>query len=63
MFDHDAFDAPAPDPVKEAIDIFVSRIDGATSLFAQINGWVVGGAVSRVDEPATAVGDRSPGSK
>jgi hypothetical protein len=32
-----------------------------TSPFAQINGWAVGGAVSRVDADATAVGDREIG--
>jgi FAD/FMN-containing dehydrogenase len=45
----------------EVIDIFLGAIDSATSPFAQINGWAVGGAVSRVAEDATAVGDRSPG--
>jgi hypothetical protein len=29
--------------------------------FCQINGWAVGGAVSRVADDATAVGDRHPG--
>jgi hypothetical protein len=45
----------------EIIDIFVARIGAMTSPFAQINGWAVGGAVSRIDESATAVGDRAPG--
>jgi hypothetical protein len=43
------------------IDIFVNSMTSATTPFAQINGWAVGGAVSRVDPEATAVGDRSPG--
>jgi hypothetical protein len=43
------------------IDIFLGAIDSATSPLAQINGWSVGGAVSRVADDATAVGDRSPG--
>jgi FAD/FMN-containing dehydrogenase len=45
----------------EVIDIFLGAIDSATSPLAQINGWAVGGAVSRVAEDATAVGDRRPG--
>jgi hypothetical protein len=32
-----------------------------SSPFCQINGWAVGGAVSRVAPDATAVGDRDPG--
>jgi hypothetical protein len=50
-----------PTLTDEVIDIFVARIGAMTSPFAQINGWAVGGAASRVDESATAVGDRSPG--
>jgi hypothetical protein len=43
------------------IDIFLDRMGSATSPFAQINGWAVGGAVTRVAEDATAVGDRHEG--
>ena len=43
------------------IDVFLDRMANTTSPFAQINGWAVGGAVSRVDEDATAVGDRHEG--
>ena len=50
-----------PSLSADVIDIFLRAIDGATSPFAQINGWAVGGAVSRVADGATAVGDRSPG--
>jgi hypothetical protein len=50
-----------PAMTDEVIDVLVSRITAVTSPFAQINGWAVGGAVSRVDESATAVGDRAPG--
>ena len=32
-----------------------------TSPFGQINGWAMGGAVSRVDPAATAVGEREVG--
>lgn len=45
----------------EIIAIFVDSMAGATSPFAQINGWAVGGAVSRVADEATAVGDRHEG--
>jgi hypothetical protein len=50
-----------PRLTDEVIDIFVAHIGAMTSPFAQINGWAVGGAASRVDESATAVGDRAPG--
>lgn len=50
-----------PNLTDEVIDIFADRITGVTSPFSQINGWAIGGAASRVDESATAVGDRTPG--
>jgi FAD/FMN-containing dehydrogenase len=43
------------------IDVFCERASAFTSPFAQINGWAVGGAVSRVDPDATAVGERETG--
>jgi FAD/FMN-containing dehydrogenase len=43
------------------IDVFCERAWAFTSPFAQINGWAVGGAVSRVDPGATAVGERETG--
>jgi len=43
------------------IDVFCERASAFTSPFAQINGWAVGGAVSRVDPDATAVGEREVG--
>jgi FAD/FMN-containing dehydrogenase len=45
----------------DVIDVMVERMRNTTSPFAQINGWAVGGAVSRVDPDATAVGDRDEG--
>jgi hypothetical protein len=45
----------------DMIDLFVDRMKGRTSPFAQINGWAIGGAASRVDPDATAVGDRHVG--
>jgi len=43
------------------IDVFCERASAFTSPFAQINGWAVGGAVSRVPADATAVGEREIG--
>jgi FAD/FMN-containing dehydrogenase len=43
---------------NEVIDVFMSRVEAITSPFSQISGWVVGGAVSRGDADATAVGGR-----
>lgn len=45
----------------EVVDVFLARIRSMTSPFAQINDWAVGGAVSRIDADATAVGDREVG--
>jgi FAD/FMN-containing dehydrogenase len=45
----------------EAIDVFLERLGAITSPFSQINGYVMGGAVSRVDPDATAVGEREVG--
>jgi hypothetical protein len=45
----------------ELIDVIVSRVECITSPFSQIGGWAVGGAVSRVDPDATAVGNREVG--
>lgn len=45
----------------DVIDIFLDAMGSATSPFAQINGWAVGGAVSRVAGDATSVGDRHDG--
>lgn len=50
-----------PSLPDEVIAIFLAAIDTATSPFAQISGWAVGGAVSRVADDATAVGDRREG--
>jgi len=44
-----------------AIEVLLERARAFTSPFAQINGWAVGGAVSRVDPDATAVGEREVG--
>jgi FAD/FMN-containing dehydrogenase len=44
-----------------AIDVFSSSLAGMTTPFGQINGWAMGGAVSRVAPDATAVGPREVG--
>jgi hypothetical protein len=45
----------------DVIDVLLSRISAITTPFSQINGWAMGGAVSRVDPEATAVGEREAG--
>lgn len=45
----------------DVIDVFLDAMGSATSPFAQINGWAVCGAVSRVAGDATSVGDRHEG--
>ncbi|HEY3208902.1 MAG TPA: FAD-binding oxidoreductase [Actinomycetota bacterium] len=42
----------------EVIEVFLGRCEAITSPFSQISGWAVGGAVSRADADATAVGER-----
>jgi FAD binding domain/Berberine and berberine like len=46
---------------SEVIDALVARVETATSPFSQIAGWMMGGAVSRVDPEVTAVGEREVG--
>jgi FAD/FMN-containing dehydrogenase len=50
-----------PNLSDEVIDVIVSRVESITSPFSQIGGWAVGGAVSRADPEATAVGEREVG--
>jgi hypothetical protein len=45
----------------DVIEVFLNRIDSLPTPFSQISGWAVGGAVSRVDSSATAVGEREVG--
>jgi hypothetical protein len=47
-----------PDP---AIDVLVEQVATITSPLSLLNGWVIGGAASRVAPDATAVGPRRPG--
>lgn len=50
-----------PSLTDDVIGIFMEQMSATTGPFAQINGWAVGGAVSRIPEDSTAVGDRSEG--
>jgi FAD/FMN-containing dehydrogenase len=45
----------------EVIDVMMERVVVATAPFWQMNGWAVGGAVTRVEADATAVGAREVG--
>jgi FAD/FMN-containing dehydrogenase len=45
----------------DTIEALVERLEAITSPFSQIGGWAMGGAVSRVDPDATAVGEREVG--
>lgn len=50
-----------PDLSDDVVQIFLARMAAATSPFAQITGWAIGGAVARVPDDSTAVGERTPG--
>jgi hypothetical protein len=43
------------------VDALLAAHDALPTPFSQINGWAVGGAVSRADPAATAVGERETG--
>ena len=45
----------------DLIEAVLRSLETITSPFSQIGGWAVGGAASRVDPDATAVGDRQVG--
>jgi hypothetical protein len=45
----------------DVLDVLVERHDSLATPFSQIAGWAIGGAVSRVDPAATAVGERDAG--
>jgi FAD/FMN-containing dehydrogenase len=50
-----------PGLADEVVDALVEQVATITSPFSQIGGWAMGGAVSRVDPDATAVGEREVG--
>jgi FAD/FMN-containing dehydrogenase len=50
-----------PDLSDAVIDAIVSLVDSITSPLSLLNGWAIGGAVSRVAPDATALGPREVG--
>lgn len=50
-----------PDLSDAVIETIVERVESITSPFSLLNGWMIGGAVSRVDPHATAIGAREVG--
>lgn len=50
-----------PDLPDAAIDVITGLVASITSPLSLLNGWVIGGAASRVAPDATAVGPRPPG--
>ena len=50
-----------PGLTDDVIDVRRRASQSITSPFSQIGGWAIGGAVSRVDPDATAVGEREVG--
>lgn len=50
-----------PEMDDAVIDVLMQNAAGASAPFWQMNGWAVGGAVTRVDADATAVGVREAG--
>ena len=50
-----------PEINDAVIDVIMEQAASATAPFWQMNGWAVGGAVTRVDADATAVGPREVG--
>jgi FAD/FMN-containing dehydrogenase len=50
-----------PSLSDEVIDALVDAVGKITSPFSQIGGWLIGGAASRVEPAATAVGEREVG--
>jgi hypothetical protein len=50
-----------PELSDDVVDIILAGVETQTSPFSQISGWAMGGAASRVDATATAVGEREVG--
>jgi FAD/FMN-containing dehydrogenase len=50
-----------PELSDEVIELVLARVDALSSPLSQMSGWAVGGAASRVDPGATAVGPREVG--
>jgi FAD/FMN-containing dehydrogenase len=45
----------------DVVDVLLDRVRAITSPFSQVQAWVMGGAVSRVEPGATAIGEREVG--
>jgi hypothetical protein len=43
------------------VDVLMEYLESVPTPFSQMNGWLMGGAVSRIDGAATAVGEREVG--
>jgi berberine-like enzyme len=43
------------------VDALMEHLESVPTPFSQLNGWIMGGAVSRADAQATAVGEREVG--
>jgi berberine-like enzyme len=43
------------------VDVLLEYLESVPTPFSQLNGWIMGGAVSRADAQATAVGEREVG--
>jgi FAD/FMN-containing dehydrogenase len=50
-----------PELTDEVIDVLLAHTESMTSPLSYIGGFAMGGAVTRVDPDATAVGQRNPG--
>ena len=50
-----------PEINDEVIEVVMEHAAAASAPFWQMNGWAVGGAVTRIDADATAVGPRETG--
>jgi len=50
-----------PDLSDTVIDVVVDLVASVTSPMSLLNGWMIGGAASRVAPDATAIGPREPG--
>lgn len=50
-----------PELTDEVIDVLLAHTESQTSPLSYVGGFVMGGAVTRVDPDATAVGRRDPG--
>jgi FAD/FMN-containing dehydrogenase len=50
-----------PGITEPVVDVLMEFLESVPTPFSQLNGWLMGGAVSRVDPAATAIGEREVG--